>query len=287
MVTIRNDASLRGKIRSVAKRAGLRPQELLQMYLFEHLLLRLEKSPYAEKFVLKGGLLIASMIGVSLRTTMDMDTTVVGMSLDRANIERAIKDICGVDVGDEMEYVFERIEPIRTDDEYANWRAHVRVRYGRMNASVKVDITTGDSIVPKQIEYPYPMMFEDGAINVLSYPVATILAEKFETVVVRGVANTRGRDFYDIYAFLKLYNEDIDFVQVKQALTATAIKRGSSSSVADYKYRLEEIRASETMLSVWSEYTKLTPYASAISFIDVVNAAIQLGDSIFAKSSNT
>ena len=137
-MAIRNDASLRGKIRAIAKREGLRPQEVLQMFLFEHLLLRLEKTSYVDKFILKGGLLISSMIGVSLRTTMDMDTTVVGIPLDRASIEQTMEQICSIDVGDGMEYIFERVESIRTDDEYPNWRAHIMVRYGRMNAPIKV-----------------------------------------------------------------------------------------------------------------------------------------------------
>ena len=140
-MAIRNDASLRGKIRAIAKREGLRPQEVLQMFLFEHLLLRLEKTSYVDKFILKGGLLISSMIGVSLRTTMDMDTTVVGMPLDRDSIEQTMGQICSVDVGDGMEYIFERVESIRTDDEYPNWRARWCqwvVAMSWLNASVGV-----------------------------------------------------------------------------------------------------------------------------------------------------
>lgn len=127
---MQSDASLKGKIKALAKRNSLKPQELLQMYLFEHLLLRLEKSPYAEKFVLKGGLLISSLIGVAQRTTMDMDTTVIGMSMEKSAVEEAVAAICAIDTGDDMEYSLERIEPIRADTEYANWRAHLLVRYG-------------------------------------------------------------------------------------------------------------------------------------------------------------
>ena len=180
---IRSDASLKGKIKALAKKSGLKPQELLQMYLFEHLLMRLEKSDYAETFVLKGGLLISSMTGVSQRTTMDMDTTVVGMDMDEGAVTKAVVAICEVDVGDDMEYSFDRIEPIRENDEYANWRAHLHVRYGKIDAPIKIDITTGDEIVPGRIEYRYPLMLEDGSVKVLSYPFETVLAEKLETVV--------------------------------------------------------------------------------------------------------
>lgn len=122
----RGDASLKGKIKAMAKKSGLKPQELLRMYLFEHLLMRLEKSDYAETFVLKGGLLISSMTGIAQRTTMDMDATVAGMDMGEGTVSAAISSICSVAVGDGMEYSFERVEPIRADDEYANWRAHLK-----------------------------------------------------------------------------------------------------------------------------------------------------------------
>ena len=189
MAIIENDASLRGKIRAVASKSGLRAQEVLQMYLFEHLLLRLERNSYSSIFVLKGRLLISSVIGLARRTTMNMDTAVVGMPMGRKSVERVIIEIYTIYVDDGMEYRFERVEPIREHDEYANWRAHISVLYGRMNPPVKIDIATGDSITPAQIEYPYPRMFDEGCIAVMSYPMATTLAEKFETVVSRGSAD--------------------------------------------------------------------------------------------------
>lgn len=283
MAKIENDASLRGKIRAVASKSGLRAQEVLQMYLFEHLLLRLEKSSYSSIFVLKGGLLISSIIGLARRTTMDMDTTVVGMPMDRNSVERAITEICTICVDDGMEYQFERVEPIREHDEYANWRAHIRVLYGRINAPVKIGITTGDSITPAQIEYPYPRMFDEGCIAVMSYPMATILAEKFETVVSRGTANTRGRDFYDIYALLNAHEHTIDFDQVRSALDATLAKRGSAETVAKYASVLEKVRSSPQMLSVWDSYAKATPYVENIPFDTVIEASLELGRRIFNR----
>lgn len=247
---IRNDASLRGKIRAIAKKHGLRPQEVLNMYLFEHLLLRLSQSDYADKFILKGGLLIAAITGMARRTTMDMDTTVSGMDMDEKSVCKAIRNICAVRIEDDMKYEFELIEPIRDDDEYANWRAHIRVRYGRINAPIKLDITTGDAITPRQVEFDYPLMFGEGAVDVLSYPLATILAEKLETVVRRGTGNTRGRDYYDIFVFVRTRRDSIDAEMLKQALTATAAKRGSTTLMADYAALLEEVRASDAMEEV-------------------------------------
>lgn len=182
-----------------------------------------------------------------------------------------------------MEYRFERVEPIREHDEYANWLAHISVLYGRMNPPVKIDITTGDSITPAQIEYPYPRMFDEGCIAVMSYPMATTLAEKFETVVSRGTANTRGRDFYDILALLNAHEHTIDFDQIRSALDATSAKRGSADTVVEYAYVLENIRSSPQMISVWDSYAKATPYAENIAFDTAIEASLELGRRIFSR----
>ena len=272
----RSDASLKGKIKAMAKKSSLKPQELLQMYLFERLLMRLEKSDYAETFVLKGGLLISSMTGVAQRTTMDMDATVVGMDMDAETVSAAISSICSVDIGDGMEYSFERLEPIRTDDEYANWRAHLRARYGKIDAPIKIDITTGDEIVPGRIEYSYPLMFEEGSVRILSYPIETVLAEKLETVVSRGIANTRGRDFYDIHTLLRLKSKDIDRRSLREAIAATTSKRGSTGRMFDYAAILEEVRESAIMQGIWASYVAGSPYAAGLDFEDVVDSALKL-----------
>lgn len=272
----RGDASLRGKINAMAKKSGLKPQKLLRMYLFEHLLMRLEKSDYAETFVLKGGLLISSMTGIAQRTTMDMDATVAGMDMGEGTVSAAISSICSVAVGDGMEYSFERVEPIRADDEYANWRAHLRVGYGKIDAPIKVDITTGDEIVPGLIEYRYPLMFEEGSVRVLSYPLETVLAEKLETVVSRGIVNTRGRDFYDIHALMRLKSKDIDWRSLHEATAATASRRGSVDGMADYAAVLEEVRESSIMQGIWASYVAGSPYAAGLDFKDVVDSALEL-----------
>lgn len=276
MSVMRNDASLRGKVRHFAKEHGLKPQEVLQMYLFEHLLMRLAESSYADKFVLKGGLLISSMTGIYQRTTMDMDATVVGMDMDEATITKALREICATDVGDGMTFEFERIEPIREDDEYANWRAHLRALYGRIDAPVKVDITTGDAIYPTQIRHNFELMFDQGTLDVLTYHPATVLAEKLETVLRRGEANTRGRDFYDLYAIPRYYSGPISEQDLRDALRHTAEKRGSKQAIANWKGTLEGIRASSIMRQVWSSYIADTPYANGISLDDSLDSIERL-----------
>lgn len=273
---MRNDASLKGKIKEMAKKTNLKPQELLQMYLFERLLMRLEKSDYAQTFVLKGGLLISSMTGISQRTTMDMDTTVIGMNMDEQTVREAVYAICAIDAGDGMEYSFERIEPIREDDEYANWRVHLRVRHGKIDVPIKLDITTGDEIVPEHVEYRYPLMFEEGFVRVLSYPLETVLAEKLETVVSRGIANTRGRDFYDIHTLFRTRSEDIDWKLLREAVAATTSKRGSVGRMASYSAVLKEVRESGIMREIWTSYVSGSPYAAKLKFEDAIDSTLKL-----------
>ena len=215
---IRSDASLRGKVRDVARSHGLRPQEVLQMYLFERLLARLESGPYAGNFVLKGGLLVASMIGLAGRTTMDMDTTVRALPMGKGEVERVLREVCATDAGDGMEYSLERVEPIREDDEYANW-----------------------------------------------------------TCVRRGVANTRGRDYYDLWALLRTRGDEIDPPTLRSALLATAERRGSVGLMPGFEAVLSEVRESPAMLGVWHSYTRDTPYAEGIPFDDAVDAAVAVG----------
>lgn len=276
MSEIRNDASLRGKVRHLANEHDLKPQEVLQMYLFEHLLMRLARSPYADRFVLKGGLLISSMTGIYQRTTMDMDATVVGMDMDEATAVEALQEICRTEVDDGMDFVFERIEPIREDDEYANWRAHLRARYGRIDAPVKVDITTGDAIYPAQVRHEFELMFDQGTLDVLSYHPATVLAEKLETVLSRGETNTRGRDFYDLYAIPRYYSGAISERDLLDALRHTAEKRGSLQAVANWKETIEDMRRSSVMQQVWDSYVADTPYASDVAFGDTLDSIVKL-----------
>lgn len=276
MSEMRSDDSLRGKVRHLAKEHGLKPQEVLQMYLFEHLLMRLSKSSYADRFVLKGGLLISSMTGIYQRTTMDMDATVIGMDMDEESITNAIVDICSVDVDDGMRYAFERVEPIREGDEYANWRAHINVRYGRIDAPVKVDITTGDVLYPAQISRQFDLMFDQGVLDVLSYHPATVLAEKIETVLRRGEANTRGRDFYDLYAMLRFYPEKVDAGDLREALLRTSEKRGSQRFVENWKTGVTDIRASGAMRRVWESYVSEAPYAQGVTFEETLDSLERL-----------
>lgn len=190
---------IKGAVKNIAKKMNLKPQEILQIYMFERLVERLSVSKYKGNFILKGGLLIASMIGIAERTTMDMDTTIQGLPMTEKDMERILKEILGIDVRDGISFELMRLQPIREDDEYNNFCASINAGYGKMNIPMKIDITTGDEITPRQIDYRYKFMFEEKSVLVKAYTLETILAEKYETVMRRNIGNTRARDFYDLF----------------------------------------------------------------------------------------
>ena len=219
--------SLKGKIRNIAHSKNLRSQEVLQMFFFERFLERLSKSKYKFNFVIKGGLLISSMIGIDNRTTMDMDTTIKGVPLKAEVIRNIVSEIINVEVDDGIEFEITDISHIREEDEYENFRVHLIANFGGIKNDMKIDITTGDAITPKEIEYLYPCMFQEESLRVLAYPLETILAEKYESVIKRNISTTRMRDFYDLYNLYNLRKEKIDFDILKQAIISTANRRES------------------------------------------------------------
>ena len=220
----RTPEQLKGQIRSFASKRNLQPQEVLQMIMFERVLDRLAQSPYKENFVLKGGLLISSMFGVEGRTTMDMDTTVSGIDMKEDEIQRIITDILSIDVGDGIRFEFTKLEPIREDDDYNNFRAYFVAHYGKIANEMKMDITTGDVITPRAIDYSYKTILDEDEIEVRAYNRETIIAEKYETIIRRNIGTSRARDFYDLYMFYNLFKDMIDYDLLKTAVDRTSEK---------------------------------------------------------------
>lgn len=271
---------LKGAIRNIAAKKNLRPQEVLQMFLFERILERLAKSPYSNNFILKGGLLISSMIGISERTTMDMDTTVRGITMEEDEIVEVLKKILAVDVQDGVEFVFESIEPIREEDAYNNFRAHLKARYGKINAPMKIDITTGDKITPAAIRYDFPLSFDERSVPVMAYTLETVLAEKYETIIRRNIGTTRARDFYDLHMLYRLYKDKVNMEYLRAAVIHTAEKRGSLEEIKDWRDILRDIREEPPMHLLWKSYAAENSYASELEFSDVLETTEQLAADI-------
>lgn len=261
---------LKGSIRSMAAKKNLRAQEVLQMFLFERVLERLANSTYKDNFILKGGLLISSMIGISERTTMDMDTTVRGIQMEEDEIVKAVKEIISLDVGDGINFEYESIEPIREDDAYNNFRVHLRAKYGKIDSPMKIDVTTGDVITPAAIQYDFPMLFEDKSVSVMAYTLETILAEKYETILRRNVGTTRARDYYDLHTLFRSRKDEIRPDVLKAAVLHTAKKRDSVKDIEEWREIFADIKAEPLMQNLWNNYVAENQYIGELSLEEVL-----------------
>lgn len=262
---------LKSAIRNIATKRNLKPQEVLQMFLFERILDRLSASKYRDNFILKGGLLISSMIGIGERTTMDMDTTVRGLPVEEDTLVKIVQEIITIDVGDGIQFVYEGIAPIRKDDEYHNFRIHLSAKYGKINSPMKIDVTTGDAITPAAVRYEYPFIFEDRSVPVMAYTLETVLAEKYETIIRRNIGTTRARDFYDLHTLYRTRREEICPEILRLAVEHTAQKRGSMQELHNWKEIIEDIRAEQQLSHLWEKYCEENQYAAGITFNEVVD----------------
>ena len=266
-----NIESIKGKIRNLAENKNLKSQEVLQIYFFERFLDRLSKSKYKNNFVIKGGFLISSLIGIENRTTMDMDTTVKGIALKEEKIKEIVEEIINIDVDDGIKFEIKDISYIREEDEYENFRISLIANVGKTKNPMKLDLTTGDAITPREIEYTYPCVLSKEAIKIMAYPVETILAEKYETIIRRNITTTRMRDFYDLYTLYKLKKDDIDYKILKAAIERTSNKRGSQEMMKDYEEIIEDIKEDLYIRSLWEVYLSENRYIGNLKFDKVVD----------------
>ena len=272
--------SLKGKIRNIAISKNLRSQEVLQMFFFERFLERLSVSEYKYNFIIKGGLLISSMIGIDNRTTMDMDTTIKGVALKEDIIRNVISKIINTEVDDGIEFEITGISHIREEDEYENFRVNLIAEFGKIKNDMKIDITTGDAITPKEMEYLYPCMFQNESIRVLAYPLETILAEKYESIIKRNIATTRMRDFYDLYNLYNLRKEEIDFDILKQAIISTSNRRESLSLIKEAMEIIEDIKEDYYLKELWNVYLADNLYVGDLDFLETVKIVEIIADKI-------
>lgn len=261
-----NIESIKGKIRNLAEQKNLKSQEVLQIYFFERLLERLSKSQYKNNFVIKGGFLISSLIGIENRTTMDMDTTIKGIALKEDRIKEIVEEILDINVDDGIRFEIKDISYIREEDKYENFRISLIANVGKTQNPMKIDITTGDAITPREIEYAYPCIFSKKDIKIMAYPLETILAEKYETIIRRNITTTRMRDFYDLYTLYKLKKDDIDYEVLKEAVKRTSNRRGSQEMMKDYEKIIEDIKEDSYLRSLWDVYLKENKYIGDLSF---------------------
>ena len=266
---IKLSRQLKDKIRHLAKGDSARAQILLRNYMMERFLERVSLPEYRDKLILKGGMLVASMVGLDSRSTMDIDATARNMSVGVVEIECMVARIAAVPLNDGIEFSVKQAFEIMEGADYPGVRVAMEARFERSVTPLKVDISTGDAIVPDEVEYEYRLMFEDRSINVRAYSLETVLAEKMETALVRSIANTRMRDFYDLHILKSMFGDKIDATGMRSALLAVAEKRGTAELLGEAFEALGEIRNDTGLRELWEAFRRKFSYAADLEWVEV------------------
>ena len=273
---IKTSRQLKALVRNLTKGDSLQAQIIMRNYVMERFLERISLSKYKNNFILKGGMLVSAMVGLDTRSTMDIDTTIKNMPLSVENAKEMIEEIIAIPIDDGMTFSIKSVGEIMDEAEYSGVRANLEATLETMRTPLKVDISTGDIITPREVLYTFRLMFEERTISILAYNLETVLAEKMETVIARGVANTRLRDYYDLYILQNEYTHAMNMEQFKAAFLATSKKRNSIQLITEGNRILKEIADSEVMQGLWKSYQKKFSYAVDISWEMVMDSIEKL-----------
>lgn len=267
---INSPRQLKDWINNLAKDNNLIANTVLQNFMMERFLERISVSKYKDNFILKGGFLISAMVGIDLRSTLDMDTTVKGLSVNKEAIERIINEILSIDLEDNVIFKIISIKNIHDASDYDNLRVSIEAHFFTIRVNMKIDITTGDVIIPKEVEYSFKFMFEEREILIKAYNLYTILAEKIESILARNVANTRARDYYDVYILMTLRRNEINLDRLKSAIRVKAEERKTLIYLDSSEKYLRDIEESDDLKRIWEAYKRKYPYAEGIHFDEIV-----------------
>ena len=273
---MKSATAVKAKIKNKAGGSSDKSQIMLRIYLMERLLERVSLSRYRDNFVLKGGLLVSSLVGVDMRSTMDIDTTVKSLPLNKSAIQKILEEIMAIGLEDGVLFHITKVQNIMEGHEYEGVRFMIDCTMDKLKQTIKMDISTGDEITPKAITHELPLIIEDRTIELWAYNLETLLAEKLETIMVRAEANTRMRDFYDIHVLLEQDAETIDRDTMKAAFYATCNKRGSIELIGTIDDVINKIADDETMRQLWNNYRKTNYYVGALEWEEVIGSARKL-----------
>ena len=275
-----NANSFKAKIKNISKDKGIPAQQVQQHYLIEQVLKLISTSSYRDSFIVKGGYLIGQMIGLDKRTTMDLDVTLKGTEMSRENLIHIFEEILSSKT-DGFSFSVDKLEPIRQDDEYGGFSLKLNATFDTLKEFVFIDITTGDKITPREITYSMTSIFTNESIKIWTYNLETVLAEKLETIISRGLASTRPRDRYDLFTLYKLRKEEINLEVLKNALENTAEKRKSKDTIYNWEEQVRGIEISDYQKELWIRYQRQFKYAKDISFDNSVQVIREIMQQIF------
>lgn len=276
---IKNAKSLIDKLKNKAVQNNITVNEVLQNYMFERILERLSISEYKNNFILKGGVLLSSIMGIDTRTTMDMDTCLKGINLTEEQLYKVLKNILDTDVKDGVTFEIKNSKPIREDDEYGGLKYNILAKFDNIIVNLSIDIATGDVITPGEIEYNYKMMFEDKALKIMTYNIESIIAEKFQTIISRNVLNSRMKDFYDLYYLIKYKTFSKD--DLRLAIEKTFDKRNTDIKLINSN--ISVIQESDLLQDLWKTYSQKHKYTKDIKFEDIIETIKKISKLITQK----
>lgn len=281
---IRSRNSLKAKVANMAMTTNIPNKYLIQNFMFEALLKRISLSKYKDNFIIKGGLLLSSIFGVNLRSTMDLDTTIKGLQLSKDTIIKVVNEIINIDINDNIKLEIENIKDIRKEELYSGFNINLKAEFDGLKTNLMIDITTGDVITYKEIEYKYITLFDDEVIDIMSYNYETILAEKFESIISRNIDNTRMKDYYDLYMFVNLKWNEINKKILIKAIINTAKNRETLDYINNCGRYLELISDDLRLKSLWNNYQNNYEYAKNISFQDTINSIKKVNEILVSES---
>jgi len=268
---INSPRQLKDWINNFSKKNNIQANTLLQNYMMERFLERISASKYRENFILKGGFLISALVGLDMRSTMDMDTTVKGLTVTQDSLEDILNEIILIDLNDNVMFHLASFKPIHDAGDYDDFRVSIIAQFFTIKVTLKLDITTGDVIIPSDMDYSFKMMFEERSISIRAYNLYTILAEKIESILARNVTNTRARDFYDVYILTALRKDEIEISTLLDAIQRKAVERDTSMYFENHEKYLKDIEESDYLQEIWVAYSSKYPYANGISFKDIMS----------------
>ena len=277
---IRTSRQLKALVRNMSKGNSEKAQIIIRNYVMERFLERLSLSKYRNNFILKGGVLVSAIVGLDNRSTMDVDATVKNLPLSEESARNVVEDIINIVVDDGMSFTIKSVAPIMDELEYPGVRVILDTMLETTRTPLKIDFSSGDVITPHEVSYSFKLLFEDRTISILAYNLETVLAEKLETLLSRGTANTRMRDFYDIFALKNTQSHNIDNDVLKNAFRNTSEKRGSAAVVVNTDLILDEILINADMMALWENYQRKFEYAADIGWDDLIQTVRRLCNAI-------
>lgn len=279
---IKNAKSLKDKARNVANENAISIQQVLQNYMFERVLERLSKSEYKENFIIKGGLLLSSIMGINLRTTMDMDTNITGINLNKEELLKILNEVLNMDIGDNVTFKIEKVEDIKQEEYYGGYQFKIIATYENIKVQFHMDVSTGDVITPRAIEYKYKKLFDNSYIDILSYNQETIIAEKLQSILERKIINSRMKDYYDLYFFVNYRWDSIDKGILSEAIIRTFSVRNSITELRNIRKTIQTLENNPFLNRLWLDYSKKHEYSKNVSFKDTINAIEIIEETIFS-----